>query len=169
MKKLGLLLVLLITISCLLAQNDLILEIEIIGNQNIETDLINSMITLEVGDALSPDNISKSITNLYQLGVFEDVRFEKLNLPQGVSVQVYIKEFPIVNEIDFDGNKKIKDNKLKDVIDLREGSYWSPFLQKEVAKTISEEYKKKGYHQVVTNFEVKTNEENKVDFSVMGH
>ncbi|RLC49316.1 MAG: outer membrane protein assembly factor BamA, partial [Candidatus Cloacimonadota bacterium] len=166
MKKLGFLLVLLTTISCMLAQNNLILEVEIIGNQNIETDLINSMITLEVGDGLNPDDISKSITNLYQLGVFEDVRFEKTDLPQGVSVQVYIKEFPIVNEIEFDGNKKLKDSKLKEVIDLRKGSYWSPFLQKEVEKTISDEYKKKGYHQVVTNFTVETNDENKVDIII---
>ena len=166
MKKLGFLLVLLTTISCMLAQNNLILEVEIIGNQNIETDLINSMITLEVGDGLNPDDISKSITNLYQLGVFEDVRFEKTDLPQGVSIQVYIKEFPIVNEIEFDGNKKLKDSKLKEVIDLRKGSYWSPFLQKEVEKTISDEYKKKGYHQVVTNFTVETNDENKVDIII---
>ncbi|HPR18291.1 MAG TPA: POTRA domain-containing protein, partial [Candidatus Cloacimonadota bacterium] len=163
MKRQALIVLFMLVLGFLYAQNQLILDIEIMGNQNIETDLISSIITLEIGDMLDMDKVSKSINSLYQLGVFEDVRIEYTNLPQGIALQIYVKEFPVVKKISFAGLDKLSDTKLLEAIDLREGSYWSPFLQKEIQNSIVEEYKKKGYHLAEINFTEEPVGENQVD------
>ncbi len=150
-------------LGILCAQNQLILDIEVIGNQNIETDLVLSLITLEIGDFLNLEKVGKSISNLYQLGIFEDVRIEYSQLPQGVALQIYITEFPVVEDIEFQGNDKIGKNKLREAIDLREGSYWAPFLQTEIESAILEQYKQKGYHLAQINFATEPVGENKLN------
>lgn len=162
MKKQALTLLLILVLGYLSAQNQLILDIEVFGNENIETDLIMSLITLEIGDDLDMDQVSKSINNLYQLGVFEDVRIEKENLPQGIKLQVYVSEFPVVDQIIISGNDKLSEKTLLEAIDLREGSYWAPFLRKEIENTILEEYKKKGYHLARVEFEIEPADRNMV-------
>ena len=163
MRKLGLILGLILTLSVLTAENSLILDIKITGNENIEKELVQSIISFEVGDIVTDENISKSIKNLYQLGVFENIQIEKKELPQGISVSIIIKEFPIVSSIEFSGNKKISDTKIKESINLKEGSYWSPFLKTEITKTILDEYKKKGYHLAVIDFRAIELDQNKTD------
>jgi outer membrane protein insertion porin family len=165
-QKLVILFGLLLTCSFIFAQNDLILDLEITGNQNIDTELIRSMLTLEIGDILDPEKAAKSMNNLYQLGVFENVTIEKENLAQGISLLITIKEFPIVDKIEFSGNKKLSDKKLDESTELKSGSYLSPFLQKEVESSILEAYKEKGYHLAEVKFSEKLSKENLVDVSI---
>ncbi|MDY6915228.1 MAG: hypothetical protein SVM86_02790, partial [Candidatus Cloacimonadota bacterium] len=63
MKKLLLLVLLFIAGVVLLANSDLVMEINIEGNDNIETQLIRSLLTFEVGSSLRADDISSSIKN----------------------------------------------------------------------------------------------------------
>jgi len=163
--KLALLLIALLS-TVLFAENNLILEIDIEGNQNIEKELIQSLLDFEVGEELTTDKAAKSIKNLYQLGTFDDVSIDETELPQGISVTVRVKEFPIVESVSFKGNKIIKKARLKEIVSLKKGSYWSPFLQKDISKKIADEYKKKGYHLAKVNFSTKLLAENKVDITV---
>ena len=167
-KKIFILLLLLNLVfwSLIKAENTLILEIELIGNYNIDEQLIKSLFTFEVGQNLKVEDVSKTINNLYQLGVFEDVLIEKQDFQQGILITVKVKEFPIVNSVTFKGNKKIKSDNIQTNVNLKKGSYWSPFLQREVINNISEEYKKKGYHLAVAEFEITDLEDNKVDILV---
>jgi outer membrane protein insertion porin family len=166
MKRITVFMLIMLAFSLWAAENNLILEIEILGNQNIEKELIRSLITFEVGENLDPEDVAKSINNLYKLGVFEDIKLEKSELPQGVSLAIIVKEFPIVNLIEFSGNKKLSDSKLKEIITLKKGSYWSPFLESEIKNSILSEYKTKGYHLVITDFKAIDLGDNKVDLFI---
>ena len=138
----------------LTAENSLILDIKTSGNENIETELIRSLILFEVGGNYNSEDISESINNLYQLGVFKDIRIEKEELPQGLSVLILVEEYPIVEQIELSGNKKLSDKNIRDKINLKKGSYWSPFLASEVSKTITDEYKTKGYHLAKVEYKI---------------
>ena len=134
----------LIFVNCLFAtdeiENKLILEIDISGNINIDDALVRSLISFAVGDFLDKEDVSKTITNLYQLGVLDDIFIETEDLEHGILVKVNIKEFPVVKSVGFEGNSKIKTSKIEEVINLKSGSYWSPFLSSEVSKKISNLY-----------------------------
>ncbi len=150
----------------LFSQEELILEINISGNQNIDKELILSLLPFEVGDELNYEYISKTIKNLYQLGVFDDVKFFAEPLPQGIAINIEVLEYPIINSIEFSGNKKIKDHTFEDDLEMKEGNYWSPFLKAETTRAISEKYKEKGYHMAETEFITNSISGNKIDLTV---
>ncbi|MBT5419494.1 MAG: hypothetical protein HOK80_01285, partial [Candidatus Cloacimonetes bacterium] len=114
MKKFLLIIAILAIGVFVIAQNSLILDIKTSGNENIETELIRSLILFEIGENYNPEDISESISNLHQLGVFKDIRIEKEELPQGLSVSIFVVEYPIVDQIDFSGNKKLSDKNIQD-------------------------------------------------------
>ncbi|MBC8384424.1 MAG: outer membrane protein assembly factor BamA [Candidatus Cloacimonetes bacterium] len=152
--------------NALVSENEMILEIDVSGNYNIDEELIRSLISLEVGEILNLKDVSKSIKNLYQLGVFEDILIKKNDVQQGISISIEVIEFPVVNEVEFSGNKKIKDTRMEEIVNLKKGSYWSPFLEKEVSAKISEEYKKKGYHLANTTFTSNISDDSQVNLIV---
>ncbi len=153
--KLLLVMTIILLITGLFAENRLILNVKIKNNQNIDKELIKSLLAFGEGDILTKQLVSKSIKNLYQLGVFDDIKIDYTPKENGIIVAVTVKEFPIVEEIKFSGRKKIPKSRLKELIDVQKGSYWSPFLQKDVENKILDEYKKKGYYLAKVEFEEK--------------
>ncbi len=150
----------------LFAENRLILEVKIKNNKNIDTELIKSLLAFQEGDILTTELVSKSIKNLYQLGVFDDVKIDYEPKTNGVIVNVSVKEFPIVEKVKFVGRKKIPRSRLKEITDIQAGTYWSPFLQKEIENKILDEYKKKGYYLAKVNFEQKKLTDNKINLII---
>ena len=150
----------------LFAEKNLILEINVQGNHNIDEELIKSLITFEVGEGLTQDNITKTYNNLYQLGVLDNIEIDKTELQQGISIMVNVTEYPIVNSVKYKGNKKVKKTKINENTSLKTGSYWSPFLESETQKSIKELYKKKGYHLASSEFKISDAGNNKVDVLV---
>ncbi len=130
-----------------------ILEIKIEGNNRIEEGLIRSLLAFEIGDFLTADGTSKSIHNLYQLEVFDDVSISSTSLPQGIVVTVHLKEFPVIRRIKFKGNRKLNESKLKELIIVDKGNYYAPYIKPEIINKIVAEYQKKGYHYAQINFE----------------
>jgi len=141
----------------MLAETDYgqILEINIEGNNRIEKELIKSLLAFDIGDYLSPDNTSKSIHNLYQLEVFDDISISSTSMKQGIVVTVHLKEFPVIRRLKFKGNKKIKDNKLEELIIVETGNYYAPYIVPEIKNRIMAEYQTKGYHYAQINFKEK--------------
>ncbi|MBN1326496.1 MAG: outer membrane protein assembly factor BamA [Candidatus Cloacimonetes bacterium] len=146
--------------------NNLILDIEIQGTENIETDLILSLLDFEIGDLLTREAVSKSIQDLYKLGVFEDIRISGEQLDQGIIITVDVIEFPIVDEIEIQNNEKVKTARLTDIIPVKKGSYLSPFLKVDIKKKIISEYKQKGYHLAEVNFTEISKPDNRVDLII---
>ena len=74
-----------------------IIEIIIEGNSRIQEELIRSLLTFEIGDILATKETSKTIQNLYNLEVFDDV---------SISLNVSIPQFRQTNFVEMIQNKK---------------------------------------------------------------
>lgn len=94
---------------------DRIAQIKIEGAERIDPATILTYLEVQVGDEFSTYNLNKSLKTLYGTGLFADV----LLFQKGKSLVVQVKENPIINEISFEGNKKIKDENLRSEISLR--------------------------------------------------
>ena len=123
-----------------------------LSNVKIEGNIIASSNTilftsgLREGLTINATEFQRAIKRLWNLGLFEDIqiRYDEED-SDGLSITIIVKENPILGEIYFDGNKKIKDKKFQDEIDLIKGQRIRPNTINETLKKMKELYSEKGY------------------------
>ncbi|HPF78457.1 MAG TPA: outer membrane protein assembly factor BamA [Alphaproteobacteria bacterium] len=97
------------------AYAETIREIRINGAQRVEPATVLTYLGVRVGEDANSDSLNQALKNLYGTGLFADVAMKQ---ERGV-LFVDVTENPIINEIAFEGNDKIKDDELKSEISLR--------------------------------------------------
>lgn len=143
------LIIILISSSTLLAQvAPLVTAMEIKGNKKIEEDSIRAKIRSRVEEPFSHETIQEDIKTLYTTGYFDDVRVEIEQFEGGIKLIFILKEKPTITSIDFQGNKKIDSDKLKEKITISTGAMANlPLITDNVEKIISF-YQSEGYWHV---------------------
>ncbi|MGA2151838.1 MAG: outer membrane protein assembly factor BamA, partial [Geobacteraceae bacterium] len=121
-------------------------EVLIKGNRRIETAAILNVVKLRKGDLLDNGKVDNDIRAIYNLGHFRDVKADTGKGDKGLILTYVVVEKPIVREIKIEGNKEIKDDKIREAIDLKSGSMFS---SKELAKSVKKVkklYADEGYY-----------------------
>ena len=95
---------------------DRIAAIQIEGNQRIEPDTVRSYIRIGVGDRFDSALINTSLKSLFATGLFADVSIRRA----GADLVVNVVENPIVNQLAFEGNRRIEDETLEAEVQLRQ-------------------------------------------------
>lgn len=97
------------------ANEQVIGSLTVEGNQRVETGTILSYIGMKVGDVYDPVKVDSAIAALYGTQLFEDVVIER----RGASVAVKVKENPLINEVAFEGNRRLDDEELEKEVRLK--------------------------------------------------
>lgn len=126
-------------------QPPLIIDVVIEGNANVDEPLIESLSTLKKGNVYNPRDVAATIKQLYRLGLFEDVRVYGQLRGNGITVTINVKEYPLLERMEFNGNDKIKDKELERISGIFQGQAVSPFRRKSVEDRIIQAYNKKGH------------------------
>ncbi len=106
-------------------------EIRINGAQRIEASTILTYLNVQTGQPLTEDVLNEGLKNLFATGLFADVKMKQ----QSGILLVDVVENPIINEIAFEGNKKIEDKELMAEISLRPRQvYTKTRVQNDVAR-----------------------------------
>ena len=134
------------------------------GNRRIESSAILNVVKLKPGELLDIDKVDADIRAIYTLGHFRDVKAVTVTGKDdnGVNLTYTVKEKPIVREINIEGNKEIKEEKIREAIELKTGSM---FASKELAKSVKKVrrlYADEGYYLA----DVATTTIKKSDFEV---
>ncbi|MCL6708035.1 outer membrane protein assembly factor BamA [Pseudomonas sp. R2.Fl] len=98
--------------SAVTAEAAVIQQIEVRGAQRTGVDAVRSNITIKPGQSFSNADIDESVKRLYETGFFSDVRIAV----SGGTLVVTVSENQLVNQVVFNGNRKIKDDKLQLVV-----------------------------------------------------
>ncbi len=93
----------------------MIRDIRVDGAQRVEPATVLSYMTVKPGDVMSQDNLDRSLKSLFATGLFADVKLRA----EGDTLIVNVQENPVINEIAFEGNERIKDEDLISEIQLR--------------------------------------------------
>ncbi len=94
---------------------DTIKQVRVEGTQRIEPATVMSYIDVQSGDPFDANNLDRALKNLYATGLFADVSLYQ----EGSDLIVVVVENPIVNDINFEGNEKLKDDVLLSEIQIR--------------------------------------------------
>ena len=133
----------------------IIKKIEIKGNQRISTTAIRSSIRVKEGDLYDPQLVSQDVDAIWSLGFFDNIEVEIEELTDGLKLVFLVTERAVIDEIQFQGNKKIKTKKLKKQIEIKEGDYIKPYLLKLDEDKIKELYIKKCFNRIQVHAESK--------------
>jgi outer membrane protein insertion porin family len=118
--------------------------ISVIGNQHTDAAMIRSYFHAAPGKRLDAQALNTALKALYATGLFSDVKITH----EGDRVVVTVAENPTIQQIAFDGNKKLKDADLKKVVQSKEGGPLSRFFVQADVEHMAELYRQHGYFQV---------------------
>ncbi len=137
-----------------LAQNPIISDIQIEGNQRVESDAIRLHISQRPGEPLNRDAVSNDIKSIYQMGFFQNVVADTRN-EKGKEVLVYkVTERPQITDVKITGMKEVRptDDKIIAAMKVHPGSIMDPARVNETKKAIKEVYESKGYSDVKVDY-----------------
>ena len=122
----------LITFSCLvLCQNQeiTISKVSVEGNILSSENTILFTSGLRKGIKVNNTEFQRAVKRLWNLGLFEDVQLRLENsLLDSLSITIVVKENPILSDLLFEGNKKIKSKKIIEELDFVKGQRISCLL-----------------------------------------
>ena len=129
------------------------------GNERIEDDTVASYLLIAPGDPFDPQQIDISLKALFRTGLFADVTLEQ----RGADLVVKVRENPIVNRVIFEGNKRIKEDKFTEDLQLAPRVvYTRAKVQSDVSRII-EQYRRKGHFAAHVDPKVAPLDQNRVD------
>ncbi|MGE6698003.1 outer membrane protein assembly factor BamA [Hyphomonas sp. NPDC076900] len=129
------------------------------GNQRIEARTVQSYLLVEPGDAFDPDRIDLSLKTLFATNLFADVSIDR----RGNDLVIQVVENPIINRVIFEGNRALKDDKLREEIQAApRGIFTAARVQSDVQR-IMELYRRSGRFAAKVEPQYKPLEQNRVD------
>jgi outer membrane protein insertion porin family len=143
------------------AQSGLIRDIEVEGNNRIETATVNAYLTVAPGDSYDVQKINSSLKALFSTGLFADVSFA---FNQGI-LRVNVVENPIINRIAFEGNQRLKDDTLSSELQLRPRVVYTRTKVQADVQRILELYRRSGRFAATVEPKVIQLDQNRVDLA----
>ncbi len=138
---------------------DVIREIRVEGNRRIEVATVLSRIDLQKGDPFNQVTLDHALKNLYATGLFVDVSIHRRNS----TLVVKVIENPIINEIRFEGNKKIKSKDLQMEIRLKPRQVMTRAKVLADAERVQEIYQMVGRFSAVVDPKIIKMDQNRVN------
>lgn len=137
----------------------IIQTIQVIGNDRVETSTVLSYMLAQPGDPFNKDLLDRSLKTLYATGLFQDISLQR----SGSTLKVIVVENPIINRVQYEGNKKLKDDEIKKYTSLRARSVYSPALVSADRDHILGMYAAKGRYSVTVIPQIIHLSRNRVD------
>lgn len=134
-------------------------RIDVSGNQRIESDTIRVFSGIEPGEPVTPEQLNLAVRNLFETGLFEDVQV----MPEAGRLVITVKENPTINQVAFEGNDKIDDDKLAEVVQLKPRLAYSTSAAEADAQRIIDAYRATGRYNASVNPVIIRLPENRVD------
>ena len=115
-------------------------NVKVEGNQRIQASTIVAYTGIARGKAVSAGQLNDAYQSVLASGVFESVEL----VPRGNTLVIKVTEFPTINQISFEGNRRLKDEKLLEFIESAPRRVFNPEVAERDAAIIAEAYGQQG-------------------------
>lgn len=164
MKRFGLFAVLLsvfftVSVAAVAQTADVISSIEVQGSQRVEPATVKSYLSLHEGDAFVSSEIDRSLKNLFATGLFADITLSR----RGSVLIVKVSENPIINQIAFEGNNRLKDENLAGEIQSRARAVYTRTRVQADVQRLLEIYRRSGYFAATVTPKIIPLDQNRVN------
>jgi outer membrane protein insertion porin family len=114
------------------------------GNENINTKLIVSQISSNIGDIFSKDSVQSDMAAIFDLGYFQDVQVKLDVFRDGYKVVFEVLENSLVEDIVIKGSTILEQEEIEEVMVLKRGQIFSQKILQNDLDRISDLYSDKG-------------------------
>ncbi|MFW5985834.1 MAG: BamA/OMP85 family outer membrane protein [Halanaerobiales bacterium] len=90
------------------------------GNEHVPDAEILPLIETEEGDMLDEEELKEDLQTVYDTGFFQDVSISFENYRDGLKAIFELVEYPVVKSIAIEGNKSYSDEKIKEMMNVKE-------------------------------------------------
>jgi outer membrane protein insertion porin family len=125
-------------------------RIDVKGNVRMDAETVKSFLTITEGESFGPSDIDDSLKALYNTGLFADVSIYQ----SGSTLFVEVDENSIINQVYFEGNKRIKDDQLSPIIQSQQRGIYSPEMVASDVEQIRSAYARSGRSDATVSSEV---------------
>ncbi|SFG08326.1 Beta-barrel assembly machine subunit BamA [Palleronia marisminoris] len=126
--------------SAAVAQSYQFSDIQVVGNQRVDTATVVNTLAIPQGRALSAGELNAAYQRLAGAGIFETVSIT----PQGGTLLVEVAEYPTVSRISFEGNSQLDNDELTALIGSVPNRVYNPSRAEEDARAIAAAYEARG-------------------------
>lgn len=110
------------------------------GAERIEESTILSYLPIAPGDRVDSARIDDALKTLFKTDLFADVQIQL----QGTDLIVRVSENPIINQVVFEGNHELKEEKLRDEVQVRPRGVFTRSRAQADVQRIVELYRRSG-------------------------
>ncbi|MGC1505692.1 MAG: outer membrane protein assembly factor BamA [Sulfitobacter sp.] len=134
-------------------------SVQINGNNRIGDAAILRSAGISRGEPVTGGQLNDAYQKLQNSGLFETVEIE----PRGGTLVINVVELPTLNRVRFEGNKRIKDAALEQLIGSTERRVFNPAQAKADAAAIAEAYSSEGRIAARVQPRIIRRDQNRVD------
>ncbi len=134
-------------------------SIQVRGNTRVEAETIRSYIGIQPGKNFGPVEIDEAVKRLFSTGLFSDVSINQ----SGSVLVVQVAEYQVVNQVLFQGNKKIKDDVLAGRVQTQPRSPYMPSTLENDVQSVREAYRNIGRSDAIITTEIMQVGDNRVN------
>lgn len=129
------------------------------GNLRVDTATIITYMGISRGQSLSQGELNAAYQNLVASGLFESVKIT----PRGSTLAIQVVEYPTINQISIEGNKRLKDAALMSVIRSQPRLVYNPTQAEQDASSLVEAYEIGGRLAATVTPKIIRRSDNRVD------
>ncbi len=141
------------------AQDFRFTSFEVEGNERVDRATVLAFLGLQPGDRASAADLNDALQRLQNSGLFEDVELE----PRGNRLVAVVREYPTINRINIEGNRRIDDEDLMQVVQSQSRRVYSPSQAEQDAAAITQAYEMQGRLAASVTPAIIRRSENRVD------
>ena len=136
-----------------------ITTIRVQGSQRIEAETVRSYLKLKVGGPYTRESLDEAIRDLFATELFADAQIRDDN----GALTIIVRENPIINRIVFEGNKRIKEDKLSKELKLAPRQIFTRSKVRADIARIIELYRRQGRFAATVEPKMVLLDQNRVD------
>jgi outer membrane protein insertion porin family len=134
-------------------------SITVTGQQRLEPDTVMSYTKLRIGQPFTQESLDQALRDLFETELFADVQIRN----DAGALTIEIKENPVINRIVLEGNKRLKEDKIRPEIKLAPRQiYTRSKVRADVARII-ELYRRQGRFAASVEPKMVQLDQNRVD------
>ncbi|PHR60302.1 MAG: outer membrane protein assembly factor BamA [Robiginitomaculum sp.] len=134
-------------------------QIIVRGNQRLEAGTVQSYLLLGPGDPFDAQLIDLSLKTLFATGLFADISI----VEQNNTLVVSVVENPIINRVIFEGNRALKEDKLRDEVQAKPRAIFTRARVQGDVQRIIELYRRSGRFAATVTPKIAEQPQNRVD------